>query len=95
MYTGTHTFIPPPPLKFASVASVNLVHINYHNLFTYFKELIIKWKKEWARSHTPPSNIAWECYIQRMAIPSISDGQSDRKSVVSFILAKFLSSKSA
>ena len=34
-----------------------------------------KWKKEWASSHTPRSNIAWECCIQWMAIPSISDGQ--------------------
>ena len=37
-----------------------------------------EWKKEWASSHTPRSNIAWESCIQRMAIPSISDGQSDR-----------------
>ena len=36
-------------------------------------------KKEWASSHTPRSNIAWECCIQWMAIPSIRDGQSDKK----------------
>ena len=42
-----------------------------------------KWKKEWASSHTPCSNIAWECCIQRMAIPSISDQQLDRKPVSS------------
>ena len=51
-----------------------------------------KWKKEWASSHTPHSNIAWECCIQRMAIPSISDGQWDWKPVSSelhkIILAK-------
>ena len=34
---------------------------------------------------TQPSNIAWECCIQRMAIPSISDGQSDRKPVSSYL----------
>ena len=39
------------------------------------------WKKEWASSHTPCSSIAWECCIQRMAIQSISDGQSDRKCI--------------
>ena len=38
-----------------------------------------KWKKEWASSHTPRSNIAWECCIQWMAIPSIRDGKSDKK----------------
>ena len=27
--------------------------------------------KEWASQHTPRSNIAWECWIQRMAISSI------------------------
>ena len=37
------------------------------------------WKKEWASSHTPRSNIAWECCIQWMAIQSIRDGQSDKK----------------
>ena len=36
-------------------------------------------KKEWASSHTPRSNIAWECCIQWMAFPSIRDGQSDNK----------------
>ena len=40
-------------------------------------------KKEWASSHTPHSNIAWECCIQRMAISSISDRQSDRKPISS------------
>ena len=29
-------------------------------------------------SHTPRSNIAWECCIQWMANPSISDGQLER-----------------
>ena len=50
------------------------------------------WKKELTSLHTPRSKIAWECCIQRMAIPSISDGQSDRKLVSSelykIILAK-------
>ena len=41
--------------------------------------VLLQWKKEWASSHTPRSNIAWECCIQWMAIPSISDGQSDKK----------------
>ena len=40
---------------------------------------IRKWKKEWASSHTPRSNIAWEGCIQWMAIPSSKDGQSDKK----------------
>ena len=51
-----------------------------------------KWKKECASSHIPHSNIDWECCIQRMAIPSNSDRQSDRKPVSSelhkIILAK-------
>ena len=41
--------------------------------------LLSKWKKEWASSHTPRSNIAWECCIQWMAIPSIRDSHSDKK----------------
>ena len=40
-----------------------------------------KWKKEWASSHTPRSNIAWECCIQWMAIPSIRDRQWDKKGI--------------
>ena len=52
-----------------------------------------KWKKEWASSHTPRSNIAWECWIQWMAIPSISDGLSDKNPVSSelhtILLPKF------
>ena len=51
-----------------------------------------RWKKEWASSHTPGSNTAWECCIQRMSIPSISVWQSGRKPVSSelhkIILAK-------
>ena len=35
----------------------------------------------WASSHTTRPKIALEWCIQWMAIPSISDGQSDRKSV--------------
>ena len=38
-----------------------------------------EWKKEWASSHTPRSNIAWECCIQWKGTPSIRDGQSDKK----------------
>ena len=51
-----------------------------------------KWMLEWASSYTPRSNIAWECCIQHMAIPSISGVQSYRKQVSSkmhkIILAK-------
>ena len=48
------------------------------------------WKKEWASSHAPHSNIAWECCVQRMVIPSICDGQSDRKPVSSELHKIFL-----
>ena len=65
------------------------VHDLWYSFWPFFKsesrfrQSLIKWKKEWASSHTPRSNIAWECCIQQMAIPSISDGQSDRKPVSS------------
>ena len=36
-----------------------------------FGSIIFRWKKEWAGSHTPRSNVAWKCCIKRMAIPSI------------------------
>ena len=42
---------------------------------------IKKWKKEWASSHTPRSNIAWECCIQWMAIPSIATGNQTKKGI--------------
>ena len=48
-------------------------------ILTSKRKTNVKWKKEWASSHTPRSNIAWECCIQWIAIPSISDGQSDKK----------------
>ena len=32
----------------------------------------VKWKKDWASSHTLRSNNAWEWCKQRMAIPSIT-----------------------
>ena len=50
-----------------------------HWLIQWLIYSLENWKKEWASSHTPRSNIAWECCIQWMAIPSIRDGQSDKK----------------
>ena len=58
----------------------NYYQIWFHVLLFNCNE---KWKKEWASSNTPRSNIAWECCIQRISIPSISDGQSERKPVSS------------
>ena len=43
---------------------------------------IVKWKKEWASSHTPRSNIAWECCIQWMAIPSMSKAIEQKTSFI-------------
>ena len=42
----------------------------------------VQMKEEWASSHTPRSNIAWEWCIQRIAIASISDGQSAKKGYI-------------
>ena len=65
----------------SSIWCYNLIN-NYNNLpikLYLLQSLQEKWKKEWASSHTPRSNIAWECSIQWMAIPSIRDRQSDKK----------------
>ena len=59
-----------------------------HYFINVFLTISGKWKKEWASSHTPRSNIAWECCMQRMAIASISDGQSVRNESHKIILAK-------
>ena len=58
------------PIKYESPGTENLETSN---------KILQKWKKEWASSHTPRSNMAWEGCIQWMAIPSIRDGQSDKK----------------
>ena len=86
-------FIKPNKLSWFCEANLAIKLIQITNFSIVVSvHFYCKWKKEWASSHTPRSNIAWECCIQRMAIPSISDGQSDRKPVSSelhkIILAK-------
>ena len=43
--------------------------------------LISKWKKEWASSQTPHSNIAWECCIQWLAIQALVTGNQTKKGI--------------
>ena len=55
--------------KYNKKYTVNLGY-NEGKGISYFTSF--QWKKEWASSHTPRSNIAWEC---------ISDRQSDKKGI--------------
>ena len=60
---------------FGSIRSFNVFQISH----CLNEGLVVEqWMKN-ESSHTPRSNIAWECCIQWMAIPSIRDGQSDKK----------------
>ena len=80
---GVNVFRSPP--GHSTKISNHSVHgTNAANHCMGQKQPIIAWdkskhslQKEWASSHTPRSNIALECCIQRMTIPRISDGQSD------------------
>ena len=49
-------------------------------IFKFHQHIITfsKWKKEWASSHTPCFIIGWECCIQWMDIPSISNSEKKK-----------------
>ena len=75
------TCFPPQLFKRLLITMRNDNFTTTFPIVTYYIQYNGIWKKEWASSHTPRSNIDWECCIQWMAIPSIRDGQSDKKGI--------------